>query len=72
MIKLDNSIMQDIECEELRGYWSDFDEGRVAFTMEVNNNDLDGQLNDLEDIWLPVLLANDLEDIIQLMEVYND
>ena len=59
MIKLDNSIMQEVDLQEQKDYWTDFDAGNYAFTMEVNNNDLDGQLHDIE-------------DILQLMEGYND
>lgn len=57
MIKLDTSIMQDVQSEELKGYWMDFDEGRAAFTMEVND----------------IGLNDDVSEIIQqLMEGYND
>ncbi len=63
MIKLDTNIMEDIDLQELKGYWSDFDESKPAFTMEVNDNDIYGQLIDLNE------QLQELEDIIKLMEV---
>ena len=47
MIKLDNSIMQEVDLQEQKDYWNDFDEGRLAFTMEVDDISLDELLSDL-------------------------
>ena len=47
MIKLDNSIMQEVDLQEQKRYWMDFDEGRLAFTMEVDDISLDELLSDL-------------------------
>ena len=66
MIKLDNSIMQEVDLQEQKRYWRDFDEGRVAFTMEVDDNDLEGQLIDLN------YKLHDIEDILQSLEAKND